>query len=282
MINAPYSNIEKVAIFIPTLNRSHKIPSIASNILNTSRSLIDRINIYFIIESSDTKSAATIAELSESPVNVIVNQRAKGYSGAINTAFLTTTEPFFFNSADDLEFTEDCLEHALSCMSNSHIGVVGTYDLNNQWSDNSPNCLVRRQYINLLNRQRETTSVVFAENRHAWVDWELNCVAKARRAYHFCKRSKFKHNHPGWADVGLLRKNSPLYDAVYRNNYKNYLSDSLYFISKADSWRQELSLLPSITVADQFIIKLTSSKSRFIIQHIKRKIRYFLKTFLCA
>ena len=262
------NNTALIAILIPTFGRSSKIPSIIANIRSTCANIEECIRIYFILERSDIESTKIVSCNSSPLVKVIYNQMSPGYSGAINTGYHSTSEPFMFLSADDVELTDDCLKVALVCMQDTTIGVVGTNDLLGQWSDHSTNSLVRRSYIENSGGLHSQPNKVFADSYHTWVDWELNSCAKARGGYFFCQESQVKHHHPGWRNMGMICKSSPLYDAVYKKNYKRYLKDSLAFITRAQLWRKELKKRGELSLADKFILNLTSSKYRFLIKYI--------------
>lgn len=189
-----------VAIFIPTYKRADRLLKVYKNAKESSP-LISAV--YFILEKDDQES---IDILKTNKISYIINERSKNYAGAINTAYLKTSEKYFFHGADDLDFKPGWLEKCLEKMVNP-IKVVGTNDLHNPEvlkQQHSTHNLVDRDYIKEYSGVFDVPNLILSENYlHNWIDREFVEVAKMRGVWAPCLEAVVEHLHYGW---GLSEK----------------------------------------------------------------------------
>lgn len=183
----------EVAIFIPTLKRSHKIAAVYQNAKENSPDT----NVYFIVENHDGDS---IRVLKEGGFPYFLNERSENYAGAINTAYLKTQEKYFFAGADDLDFKPGWLEKCLEKMVDP-IKVIGTNDLHNRKTkrgEHATHYLVDRDYIQKHSGVFDKENLVLPEDYiHNWTDREFITLAKLRGVFAPCVEAVVEHLH--WA-----------------------------------------------------------------------------------
>lgn len=237
------------AILIPTYRRPHTVPTLIANIEATAHA---PYALYFIVEAED---ADTIAAVKESSAGCIVNRGSPSYPACINQALAETSEPLLFCGADDLHFAPGWLQRAVSELDEPSVGVVGCIDPLHPFSDHATHFLLRRQYIEKLGGAMDNPGRVYHPYRHGWTDWELVCVAKVRRAYRFCREAVVNHIHPGWRLDGLVRPDSPLFDATYAKGNEHCLADRQAFLDRVDQWYEAFCARPERSPADEYIIR---------------------------
>lgn len=208
-----------VAIFIPTYKRAHKLLAVYKNAKNSSP-LIS--SVYFIVEKEDQES---INVLKTNHLPYFINQRSKNYAGALNSAYLKTSEKYFFNGADDLDFKPGWLEKCLEKMVEP-VKVVGTNDLHNGdvlRGRHSTHSLIDRDYIKIQSGIFDEENLVFSESYlHNWVDREFVELAKFRGVFASCLEAIVEHLH--WR-TGLSPRDETydLQNHTGNHDLRNYL-----------------------------------------------------------
>lgn len=219
-----------VAIIIPTYKRAKRLLRVYKNAKQSSPLIT---NVYFVVEKDDTES---IAVLTKNKLPYFLNIRTKNYAGALNTAYLSTTERYFFHGADDLEFTPGWLEKCLAKMIDE-IKVVGTNDLLNKQvlqGIHSTHNLIDREYIQKKSGVFDEKNLVFSESYfHNWIDTELVEFAKLRGAFSPCLEAIVKHLH--WTN-NLSKK-----DKTYDLQEHTYGRDRRNFVRRRSLWTKNIN-----------------------------------------
>lgn len=213
----------KIAIFIPTYKRPHKLYEVLDNIkINTS----GEYEVYFIVEGHDTPS---IKQCEAMNAKYIVNEGAPCYADCINTAYKKTTEPVFFTGADDLSFMPGWAENGLAGFTDG-IMVVGTNDLYNCKEKHATHYLVKRKYIEKMSGVIDCPNTVLYPYQHNYTDRELIETAISRGVYKYVDESKVKHLH--WS-FGLSTM-----DETYRKGFDKATQDRLLFEQRQKLWKK--------------------------------------------
>jgi glycosyltransferase involved in cell wall biosynthesis len=192
--------MSSVAIFIPTYKRADRLLKVYKNAKNSSPLIT---NVYFIVEKDDQES---INVLKTHRPPYFINARSRNYAGAFNTAYLKTSENFFFIGSDDLDFKPGWLEIALKKMVDP-IKVVGTNDLHNPSvlrGMHATHMLIDRDYIKERSGTFDSEDLVLSESYiHNQPDREFVEIAKLRGVFVPCLEAVVEHLH--WA-YGLSPK----------------------------------------------------------------------------
>ena len=218
-----------VAVLIPTLGRAGRVQPLLDNLNATADG---DVAAYFVVEREDR---ATIETVRRTGAGLIFNDGPPTYASCVNTAYRETGEPYLFLGADDIVFVEGWLEEALAGMADPRVGVVGTVDPRAPVPDHSAHSLVRRRYILEQSGCVDLRDTVLYPYMHGFTDHELVGVAKSRRAYAYCERSRVEHHHPGWDSLGRVRGGSAL-DATYQKGNRHHRMDTLTFIERSREW----------------------------------------------
>lgn len=184
--------LSSTAILIPTFNRAHKLVEVYNNARNSSP-LVSAV--YFIVEKEDQES---VGVLRSHRLPFFYNERSRNYAGALNTAYLKTTEKYFFIGSDDLDFKPGWLEKCLEKMT-GRIKVVGTNDLHNQdvlKGIHATHFLIDRDYIKQHSGVVDQKNLVLSESyNHNWTDREFIEIAKMRQVFLPCLDAVVEHLH---------------------------------------------------------------------------------------
>jgi glycosyltransferase involved in cell wall biosynthesis len=179
-----------LAIIIPTFKRPHSLECVAKSAHENTKA---NHRIYFVIEPEEWASFNEIKRLGES---VIISKYPGNHTGAANTAYEETTEPFFIVANDDFKFHKDWDVPALAKFDDPKVGVVGLND--GQSSNYTAITLVRRDYIKNYSGCIDIPNVLyFPGYNHNYVDTEFSATAKKRGMWGECPESVVEHMH--WA-----------------------------------------------------------------------------------
>ena len=188
-----------IDILIPVLGRPANAQRVVDSI--TANTTVEH-RITFLVTAADAAEIEAVGQ-TECPAWFFYDEPGHGdYARKINEGARIRDGEFFFNGADDLDFTPGWDTQALLQMK-PNIGVVATNDMANRQvrrGEFGTHNLIRRDYILQRGGTREgTPGVVLHEGYdHSYVDRELCDVAQARGVYAFAKRSIVKHRHPLW------------------------------------------------------------------------------------
>lgn len=223
------THMNRVAIFIPTLKRAGRLLKVYQNAKNSSPLVT---NVYFIVEKDDQES---INMLETNRLLYFINERSRNTQGAINTAYLKTSEEYFFCAADDVDFKSGWLEKCLEKMVDP-IKVVGTNDLHNRdvlRGMHANHCLVDRNYIEENSGVYDEKNLVLSESYfHNWADREFIEMAKSRHVFAPCLEAIVEHLHWIW---GLSPK-----DETYTMQDGTGNQDMRIYLRRKSIWQEKV------------------------------------------
>jgi glycosyltransferase involved in cell wall biosynthesis len=217
-----------IDIVVPTYGRPHKIAAVAENIRANT---VNEHQIHFVVEASDTDSFAAVIEAGCLP---FLNEGARSYSGAMNTAYRYTEAEWIFAGADDLDFERGWDAAALTCAAaNPWAAVIGTDDLMNPYvrqGVHATHYLVRRSYLDNIGGcvDEGPRSFLHEGYGHNYCDTEFIGTAKARCTFRPCFESIVKHLH---TSIGLTP-----HDATHDKAEATYGADAERYEQRRPLW----------------------------------------------
>lgn len=216
-----------IDILIPTYGRAHRIADIVKNIEATT---LVAHNTWFIVEQDDTRSQNAV---NGQHLEYIVNNRARNYSGAINTAYEQTAGQYLFAGADDLYFQNGWAEEAIR-MFDGFVGVVGTMDGVNPYvnaGSHATHYMVDRKYLDQIGGIVDLGpgSFLFEGYGHNYTDTEFIGTAKMRAKFRPCFTSHVRHLH--WTTAGGIAP-----DATTEKENATYSADSVLYDARRELW----------------------------------------------
>jgi hypothetical protein len=215
------------AVLIPSYGRPDSVKRVVAD-LDAAKKGVE-FNAYVIAEADDEDTHRACGEAS---AWLIVNDRARSYAGAVNTAFAATSEPFLFLAADDLHFTDGWLDRLIEVAStNETLHVFGTNDLGNPdvlAGTHATHYLLRRRYIEAVGGSDEPGVVLHEGYRHNYTDTELVESAKARGVFAPVLDSVVEHLHPCWGKAS--------WDETYQKMLAGNDADAQLFAERRHLW----------------------------------------------
>jgi len=209
----------RIAVIIPTFNRTDKLERAAKNV-HENTTISHRI--YFVIEPGEWASFNEIKRIGES---LIISKYPGCHTGAANTAYEETYEPFFMLANDDFNFHPGWDIEAMSKMVDG-VSVVGVNDGMGQYT---PITFVRRSYIQEQSGSMDTKNTLyFPGYNHNYVDTEFAETAKKRGVWTECPESVVEHLH--WT-----YNKSPM-DKTYEKSHATASQDQLLYESRRILW----------------------------------------------
>lgn len=204
------------AIFVPSLNRPHRIKGL---VLNIREMTPEPHTIYFVV--SDDESAQILDGLN---VKYWFDEGDTRYVTRMNFLYKNTTEPFMFMGSDDILFHKNWLANALARMDDYSV-VVGDDLLNS----NGTMALIKRQYIDEQSGCVDTPKVLFYPNYgHDFADTEQFETAMRRGVFTRAHDSRVEHLH--WSS------NKSLKDATYELSASRSQDDLALYLSRKHLW----------------------------------------------
>lgn len=221
-------NEKTVAVLMPTLGRPHKMKENVENLWDVTKK--EEIDIVFIVEEDDEESLKMAVTLD---AITLINQRARNFAGAINTAVRTLPHNYFFGGSDDFLFHPNWLPPLMDLSEN--FGMVGPEDLGNpsvRAGQLAVSYLISRRYI-------PKACIGYPKNLlyegyiHNYTDTELTATAIANGEYVYCPNSIVEHMHPSW--------NKSEHDATYELSFNtiNFDKDAATFESRKHLWERK-------------------------------------------
>ena len=211
----------EVAIFVPILNRPHRIEPLLANIAEATD-----VQYRVVFAASDQPS---IDELDRLGCQYIRDEGGDegSWGKRINRLYGITNESYFLTGADDLAFRPDWFQAARRVMDTINGGgVVGINDLLNPAGTHF---VISRNYVQTIGGCVDGPGIVCHEGyRHAYVDDEIRETARSRGRYAYAKESVIEHLHPG------LGK-SP-HDETYRIGENSMPQGRELYASRAHLW----------------------------------------------
>ena len=211
-----------IDVIMPSYGRPHALKKAADNAYeNTKNSMI----LTFVFEPTDEESIKVAKEIGK---KYILSKYPGNHTGAANTAYEMTDEPFFIIANDDFNFHKDWDVPAIEKMVDPVIGVVGLNDGSN--TGFTAITLVRRVYIETQSGCMDIPNTLyFPGYNHNYVDTEFSSTAKKRGAYIACPESVVEHMH--WAF------GKSVMDATYEKSNATSQADSITFGNRCHLWQ---------------------------------------------
>jgi hypothetical protein len=154
------------------------------------------------------------------------------YAKKINLGYRSTSNPWLFLAADDLEFGRNWAEIALR---NHRMSVISTNDRANYFVRQglmATHSLVRRDYIDEIGGSLDGPGVIYHEGySHNFVDCEFSVLARNRRVFVFARHAIVSHLHP------VFRK-APM-DETYELGLRDFVQDRELFVSRMADYRHD-------------------------------------------
>jgi hypothetical protein len=229
--------VTDVVIAVPVLARPDAAQPLADSFTAATPPGIARM-LFVCSPSDDAQQAACIG----TGCQTLVLDREPGpgdFARKIQTAFDSSSEPFLFQAADDVEFTPGWLEAALARIEDGGYGVCGTDDRANPLvmrGQHSTHSLIRRAYVDECGASWDGPDSVFSlAYSHQWCDTELVELAKLRGCFTFAKGAVVVHKHPFY-DRSVAR------DATYERGLAASATDRALFHQRQAEWLRELQV----------------------------------------
>lgn len=208
-----------LAIIVPTYHRPQALESLVQNIHDNTES---PHTIYFVTEPDDAESIAEVTRLGQ---NLIISKYPGTHTGAANTAYEETTEPFFIIANDDFIFTKGWDTNALKAMDG--FSVVGLSDGHS--TAYTQITLVRRSYIQEQSGVVDDPNTLYHRGyHHNYVDTEFSETAKKRGVFTICPESVVDHRHYSY--------NLSKMDETYKKTISRVSHDSALYESRKHLW----------------------------------------------
>lgn len=204
-----------LSICVPTFHRPTALEGLVANIHEATTT---PHSIYFVTEPDDAESIAEINRLGQ---NLIINKYPGTHTGAANTAYESTSEPYFIIANDDFTFHLDWDVRALLAITG--FGVCGLSDgFSKQYTQIT---LVDRNYIETQSGVIDDPNTLYHRGyHHNYVDTEFSQTAKKRDAFTTCPESVVEHRHYSY--------NKSKMDDTYRKTVSRASQDMALYESR--------------------------------------------------
>lgn len=218
------SNPDAVAIFIPSMNRAHKLPGLIANIHAVTP---EPHKIYFMVNDDDITSQKVLTNLKET-FWVDPEGQDRRFCTRIQFLYQYTTEPWFVTGADDILFHANWLSNARKAIQPQH-HVVAFNDLS---KPDGTNFMIRREYIETLGGVVDMPpgNIYHPGYHHNYSDNELTETAMQRDAFLIVEDAVVEHLH--WSN------GKSEYDETYDSAQLTYEQDRKFFESRYHLWRK--------------------------------------------
>jgi hypothetical protein len=186
-----------VGVLVPTI-RAGSVQRVVDDLFATVDAA--HVDLVFVCEMDDQVTRLAVADqmTADAAVKLILNENARNYAGAINTAIARTWYPYLFIGSDDLHFHPGWLPPLLEAA--HEFGMVGTNDLHNPdvvAGRHATHYLVRRDYA-LTGCVDAPGKLLHEGYTHNYTDTEAVQTAMARGQYAHRADSIVEHLHPAW------------------------------------------------------------------------------------
>lgn len=178
--------ISKIAVIVPTYHRPKALEPLVKNI--NENTTVPHV-IYFVTEPDDEESISEVNRLGE---KLIINKYPGTHTGAANTAYEETTEPYFIIANDDFTFHKEWDTRSLEAIKG--FGVCGVSDGFSQYYTQIT--LVSRDYIKTQSGVIDDPNTLYHRGyHHNYVDTEFSKTAMKRGMYTACPEAVVEHRH---------------------------------------------------------------------------------------
>lgn len=226
----------EIAVLVPVLARPHAAQPLADSFTQNTPPGLARL--VFICSPFDQQQERACRNTGCTTLAVTRQPGPGDFAAKIQHGFDQTDEPFVFQAADDVEFTQGWAQAALDAIDqDGGYGVCGTWDGANpsvMRGQHSTHSLIRRGYVDECGGSWDGPGTVFSTAyAHQFVDTELVELAKLRDCFTFAHDSKVLHHHPMF-DRTVAR------DATYLRGAAAAAADRATFRRRQREWQREL------------------------------------------
>lgn len=212
----------KLAIWLPTYKRPHKLQAVADNIKETT---VNSYTLYFGLEPDD-EAGIEAARKVEGAV-VVINPYEMGYSNTIQAMYEQSTEEFAFHANDDFLFLPEWDKQPIAMFDSDWVQMVGVKQRELD-TDCSAICFWRRSYIETQSGVIDMPNRVFYPYHHNYQDTESTRTAQKRGVWAKCDAPCIDHQHPGFTGGPK--------DETYKKNDATTGLDERIFDSRRHLW----------------------------------------------
>lgn len=204
-----------LAVIVPTYHRPQALEALVANIHDNTAT---PHTIYFVTEPDDQ---ASIDEVNRLEQNLIISKYPGTHTGAANTAYESTLEPFFIIANDDFNFHKEWDTKALEAIKG--YGVCG---LNDGYSGSFTQItLVDRNYIQTQSGVVDEPNTLYHRGyHHNYVDTEFSQTAQKRGMFTICHDAVVEHKHYTF--------NKSKIDDTYKKTITRVTQDSALYESR--------------------------------------------------
>lgn len=208
----------KIGVYIPTLRRPDKLAPLAQNIHETTST---PHTIYFVVEPDDILSIEAVKATGE---GLVTNKLPGSHTGAANTIYTETREPYFIIANDDFWFHPRWDIYAFEKM----VGNTKVVGVNDTLSDCLTTFFISRSYIEEQSGCIDISDVVFYPGyHHNYVDTEFREVACKRGVFDKAPLSVVEHKH--WTSGAKM-------DDTYQQSMNRDSDDARTFHARRHLW----------------------------------------------
>lgn len=213
----------RLAIWLPTYRRPHKLQQVADNIKAATK---NSYQLYFGLEPDD--GAGIEAAKAVKGAKVIINPHPMGYSNTIQAMYEASSEEFWFHANDDFYFEPNWDEKPIAMFETPSVMVVGVKQTEDDPSC-SAICFGRRKYIEEQSGVIDMPNRVFYPYGHNYQDTEFTQTAQSRGVWAKCDAPCINHLHPGFTGEEK--------DYTYKKNDDLAPADEQTFNSRKHLWQ---------------------------------------------
>lgn len=208
------------AIFIPSLNRPHKLKPLIDNIRETTT---QPYKMYFMV--SDDESKRILEEEGETYFSD-PDPNDTRYVTRMNFLYRHTTEPWMMMDSDDVVHHPGWLEAALKPIGEGYHVVV----VNDLFNPQGTQALITRKYVETQSGCVDIPDVLFYPGyQHQYADTEQFAVAQRRGVFARALDSIVEHHH-------FANNKSPM-DETYEFGARTGDQDHQVFLSRQHLWQ---------------------------------------------
>jgi glycosyltransferase involved in cell wall biosynthesis len=221
-----------ITVIVPTCGRPHHLGPLVGNILTATRSNCD---VVVVAEADDDATRVAAANLDQ-PSWLVINDRVRSYTGALNAGYVHARGDYVVNGSDDLWFDDDWDVPALAVFAaRPELRVVGTNDLGNPavlQGLTATSYLIDRRYLDEVGGviDQPPGVVQYEGYDHNFTDTEFVATAQARGVFAPCLDSVVEHRH-------FVHAKAP-WDEGYARSHRHAAEDGAIFESRRHLWEQ--------------------------------------------